>query len=324
MPYDRSAFITRTPLESVAYDFMLDHSKLLADKLFTPKPVEKAETKVAQFDLSKLRRYDTNKGTNAEASKIDEQLFYRNVTLAEYKIGSDINPRDVRDADNPTLIGDARKVKLATTALLLDRELKAATLATTSGNYPSAQYSAIASGSRWNEAGGDPEADMITANIALRNSTGRPANALAMDVTTFDKLKLSPAFRSRTQYTMPGPVTLDIMKAYFNVDHLFIGEARYDSSNEGIAASVGSIWGANVVAFVYDPSSSMDSQSYGSMYLTKAPFWTEVNVDKKRNGPAGSMRTIEVGSEYLLQSGMVVSSSDADFAAGYLWATAVA
>lgn len=324
MPYDRSAFITNTPLESVAFDYMQDNTKLLADKLFTPKPVPKADTKVAQFDLSKLRRYDSAKGTNAEANKIDEQTFYRNVTLAEYKLGSDVNPKDVRDADLPGLLDDARKVKLVTGALLLDRELIAATLATTSGNYPSAQYSAIASGSRWNESGGDPEADMVTANIALRNSVGRPANAIAMDCTTFDKLKLSPAFRARTQYTMPGPVTIDIMKAYFGVDYFWVGEARYDSSNEGVAASVGSIWGANVVAYVYDPSSSMSSQSYGSMYLTKSPFWTEINVDKKRNGPAGSMRTVEVGTEYLMQSGMVVSSSDTDFAAGYLWATAVA
>ncbi len=324
MPYDRSAFITRTPLEGVAFDFMVDQDKLLADKLFTPKPVDQAEKKVAQFDTSKLRSYDDAKGTNSEANKIDEQTFYRNATLAEYKLGSDINPRDVRDADFPGLIDDARKVKIVTQALLLRRELRAATIATLSTNYPAALYQAVASGSRWNEAGGDPEADIITANTALRNSCGRTANAISMDVTTFDKLKLSPAFRARTQYTMPGPVTAEIMKAYFGVEYLFIGEARYDSSNEGVAASIGAVWGANVIAHVYEPSSSMESQAYGSMYLWQAPFWTTTTVDPKRTGGAGSMRTVEVGSEYVMQSGMCVSSTDTDFAAGYLFATAVA
>lgn len=326
MPYDRSAFITRTPLEGVAFDFMVNQNDLLADKLFTPKPVDRAEKKVAQFDTSKLRNYEDAKGTNAEASKIDEQLFYRNISLAEYKLGSDVNPRSVRDADMPGLIDDARKVKIITQALLIKRELRAATLATTAGNYPSALYQAIASGSRWNEAGGNPESDMATANEALRNSCGREANAVSMDVGTFDKIKLSPAFIDRTKYTSGGPVTKDMMKAFFgeSIEYLFIGRGRYDSSNEGVAASIGAVWGANVIAHVYDPSSSMESQSYGSMYMYGAPFWTSSTVDTKRMGPAGPMRTVEVGTEYVLLSGMTPGSGDNDFAAGYLFATAVA
>ncbi len=326
MPYDRTAFITRTPLEGVAFDFMVNQDGFLADKLFTPKPVDRAEKKVAQFDTSKLRSYDDAKGTNAEASKIDEQLFYRNIALQEYKLGSDINPRSVRDADMPGLIDDARKVKIVTQALLIRRELRAATVATLSTNYPTALYQAIASGSRWNEGLGNPESDMAVANEALRNSCGREANAVSMDVGTFDKIKLSPAFIDRTKYVGAGPVTKDQMKSFFgeSVEYLFIGRGRYDSSNEGVAASVGAIWGATVIAHVYEPSSSMESQGYGSMYLYGAPFWTASNPDLKRVGPAGPMRTVEVGTEYVLLSGMTPASGDTDFAAGYLFATAVA
>lgn len=326
MPYDRTAFITRTPLEGVAFDFMVNQDAMLADKLFTPKPVDRAEKKVAQFDLSKLRSYDDAKGTNAEANMIDEQLFYRNISLLEYKLGSEINPRDVRDADFPGLIDDARKVQIVTQALLLRRELRAATLATTSTNYETALYQALASGSRWNEAGGNPESDMAAINDALRTSCGREANSISMDVATFDKIKLSPAFIDRTKYTSGGPVTKDMMKAFFgeSIENLFIGRARYDSSNEGVAASIGSIWGANIIAHVYEPSSSMSSQGYGSMYLYGAPFWTASTVDPKKQGPAGPMRKIEVGTEYSMLSGMVESSSSTKFAAGYLIATAVA
>ena len=56
MPYDRSSFVTRTAQEDIAFDFMVDADAYVADKLFSPKPLDKAEKKITQFDNSKLRR----------------------------------------------------------------------------------------------------------------------------------------------------------------------------------------------------------------------------------------------------------------------------
>lgn len=324
MPYDRSAFVTRTPQEDIAFDFMVDQTGLIADALFTPKKVQKADTKVYQADTSKLKLIETRKKTNAEVDLIDEQLFSRNITLEEHKLGAEVNPRDVRDADVPRLVDEARKVKLVTTSLLLRREDLAATLATTAANYPSDLTSAIASGSRWNETNGDPEADSVTAHNALVNRCGRKANACSMSGDTYRKLKLSPSFRDRVKYTTGGPVTKDAIKALFDVDYLFIGDARYDSTVEGATASISSFWGTNVIFFVYNPSVGLEDVSYGHMYLPEAPFWVETVIDQMRRGPAGHMRRVQVGTEYALDKGFVVSSGDSDFAAGYLFRTAVA
>lgn len=324
MPYDRTAFITRQPLEGVAFDFMQDAKGFVADALFTPKPVPKGLVKVYQFDTSKLRLVETRKSTNSEADLIDEQLFTTNETLEEHKLGSEVNPRDVADADLPVLISDARKTRLVTEMLMIRREKLAADLVTTSGNYPSALTSAIASGSRWNEAGGDPESDTITANQALKNQCGRRANALAIGDQTRDKLRLSPLFRERTKYTSAGPVPDDLIKAFFGVQYLFVGDARYDSANEGATTSVGGFWSDNAILFVYNPSVGMEDVSFGHMYLRKTPFWTTVNPDFKRNGAEGPMRRVEVGTEYKLGPGMVDVSGSTKFGAGYLFRTCVA
>jgi hypothetical protein len=207
---------------------------------------------------------------------------------------------------------------------MLKREELAVTLATTTGNYPSDLTSALSSGSKWNEAGGDPEADKVTADNALINRCGRKANAAAMSGNTFRKLKLSPNFRDRVKYTTGGPVTLEAVKAFFQVEHLFIGDARYDAALEGAAASISDFWGGNVIFFVHNPSPKIEDVSYGHMYHFEAPFWTSVEIDPKRKGPAGPMKRVEVGSEYVLGKGYVVSSSDSDFAAGYLFRTTVA
>ncbi len=323
MPYDRSLFITRTPIERVAFDFMCDDKAFLHDKLFPPKVVSKSLTKYYQFDTSKLRVPNTRARTNALTPKIDEQLFTRDLTLTQHKLGADIDPADVRDADMPGLIDESRKAKIVTLGLLLQREQLAATLATTVANYPTSLTSALSAGDRWTDAGGDPEADSITAHEALLASCGMKANAVAMSGTTWRKLKTNPEFKDRLKFTNGGPVSMEAVKAFFEVDYFFVTDNQYDSAQEGATRSISSMWGSNVLFYVYNPSPDMESVSYGHTYLMQAPFWSATVVDDKRQGPAGPMRELTIGSEYLIDKGMVVSSSDSDFAAGYLFRTTV-
>ena len=323
MPYDRSQYITRTPLEDVAFDFMVEADGYVADALFPAKPVDKSLKKVYQLDTSKLRFVETRKGTNAEANLVDEQLSPVNFSLEEHKLARDINPRDVRDADIPSLVNETRAAKQVTNQLLIRKELLAVTLATTTGNYPAGLTSALSAGSRWNDALGDPESDKVTIDAALRNVCGAGANALTMAVETFDKLKLSPSFRERIKYTSGGPVTLDAMKAFFNVDYIFLAKARYDSANEGATASIAGMWGTNAIFHRYNPSPSLEDVGFGHCYLMNTPFWSRVDEDPKRVGPAGAMKRVTIGTEYVLMPGYTAVAGGSTFGAGYLLRTVV-
>lgn len=331
MPYDRSKYITRTPEESMCFDYMQAQSGFLADKLFVPKIVDHVQKKIYQSDNSKLRKYiGKNRGTNSTPILIDEQFFSTNVTLAQYKYGREIDPVDERDADAPVrpMLGNARASSLVTQAHLVEVEAEAVTLATTTANYPAALTSAISAGSRWNEALGDPEADSITAHQALKDKCGRRANALAVGDATLDKMQLSPYFRERTKYTGSGKVPVDYIKQMFGVENLFVGEARYDSGIEGGTASIGGFWSDYAIMFVYNPSPAVAPEpgavSYGHMYTLARRFWTSVSIDEQRQGPAGPMRILQMGSELALGAGYVAGDGDGDFYAGYLFRTAVA
>jgi hypothetical protein len=333
MPYDRTTFITRTALEGVAFDFASDQDVqygdgvtggFLQDKLFTPKPVDRSLKKAYQIDTSKLRLMNTEKSTNAEPDLVDEQIFSTNITLQEHKAGAEVNPRDEEDADLPILVGDARKTQISMLAILNRREKLAFDAATTSGNYPTALTSALSSGSRWNEAGGDPESDMITINQAVMNLAGKRVNAIAMGDKTADKIRLSPVWRARTQYTQGGPIPWALIKAFLGVQYLFVGTARRDSANEGATSSIDGFWSDNVIAYYYNPSPGIFDVSYGHMYLEKAPIWTRIWVDERRSGSRGPMRRVTCGSEYKMQAGYVDASGSTKFGAGYLLRTAVA
>jgi hypothetical protein len=331
MPYDRTKYITRTPEESLCFDFMAAQSGFLADYLFTPKVLSGVQRKIYQADNSKLRKVIGKfRGTNSTPPLVDEQFFSTNVTLSPYKYGREIDPVDERDADAPVrpMLGNARAAALCTLNHLIEVEAEAVTLATTTANYNAANTSAIASGSRWNEAGGDPESDSVTAHQALKGSCGMRANALAIGDQTLDKIRLSPYFRERTKYTGAGKVPIDYIKAMFDVQNIFVGDARYDSGIEGGTASIGGFWSDYAIMFVYNPSPAIapspGAVSYGHMYTLDQRFWTSVVTLDDKQGPAGPMRRLDMGSELALGAGMVMGDGDGDFAAGYLFRTVVA
>ena len=331
MPYDRSKYITRTPEESMCFDYMQAQDGFLADKIFVPKVVDHVQKKIYQSDKSKLRKYiGKMRGTASTPILIDEQFFSTNVTLNPYKYGRQIDPVEERDADAPVrpLLGNGRAAALVTQAHLLEVEAEAVTLVTTTGNYAAAQTSAIASGSRWNETNGDPEADSITAHQAIKTACGMHPNALAIGDATLDKIQLSPYFRERTKYTGAGKVPVEYVKQMFGVEHLFVGSARVDSGIEGGTASVAGFWSDYALMYVYNPSPAVAPEpgavSYGHMYTLARRFWTTVTINEQLQGPAGPMRTLQMGAELALGAGMVVADGNGDFNAGYLFRTVVA
>lgn len=320
--YNHSTLRTRTPVERALFDFIVDQTQFLADKLFDPKMVDQAIKKIPQSDSSKLRIANALAKTNARAAKIDEQFFYRDIDLVEYKLGADINPHEIANSDNPSLLDETRKSKLITLGLLMQREAAAATLATTSGNYNASLTSALSAGDRWDDSG-DPEAQAITAHNALVLKCGRKANALAISGTTLRKLKTNANFRDRVKYVTGGPVTIDAMKAFFDVDYIFVSDNVYNTAAEGIADSISTFWGTNAIFFVYQPSVSQEMVGFGAMYMRTSPIWQATITDETRRGPDGPMREVQVGMEYQLAKGIVDGESTGLFAGGYLFRTVV-
>lgn len=325
MPYDRSTFSTRTPLEGVCFDFALDQNSFLAPKLFPPKLVSKSLTKVYQSDGSSLRIPTSTAATSkTSAGIVDEQLFSREISLVEHKQRKEVDPRDVAEADVPWMLDENRAARVATRALLLAQEAAAATLATTTSNYPADLTSAIASGSRWNEAGGNPEADVQTAHRAVLARCGRTPNAAAMDFDTYSKLRTSPYLIDRIKYTSGDTISDAALKNLFGVEYLDIGKIRYNSAEEGAAVVMTNLWSTNVIFHVFNPSPQKEDISYGHTYTTSIPFAVDPWDDVSRRSRHGVIRFVEVNMEYALGKGFVVSSSDSDFAGGYLFTTAVA
>ena len=89
---------TRTPVERLLFDFMVDQTQFLAPYLFDPKMVDTPPRRCRSPTPRKLRVPNTLSKTNARAQKIDEQFFYRDIDLEEHKLAADINPHEVSNS----------------------------------------------------------------------------------------------------------------------------------------------------------------------------------------------------------------------------------
>lgn len=324
MPYNRAAFVTQTPMESLCFDFMQEEKDFIADAVFTPKAVQKADMKVYQVDTSKLRQVDTRSKTQGEVKLIDEQFFSKNINLVEYKLGKEINPRDVRDSDIPAMLDETRGYKIVTQGLLIDREIVAANLVRTAANYPSGLSSTLTTGSRWDDAA-DPEQQKQAADTAVSLVSGiKRLNAMACDIQVVRALRSNRTFIDRVKYTSGAPITAEQLKQFFDVDYVFVAGSFYDSANEGGTRTLASPWGKDVLFYYYNPSPVLEDVSFAHMYIAQKAFWTKTRLDETRNGPAGSMKIIEVGTEYMLDKGWIESSASDKFSAGYLYKTVIA
>lgn len=319
MALDATQFVTRTALDNLSIRYANDASDYIAEALFPTQVVNKYSFKVYQYDTSNFREETTATASDAEARKIDYGVFSTDRSTTLHKLAADIDPRTAKSADAAVANLKMDATLAIMDKLLISRERLAATKATTSTNYPSDLTSALVdSSTRWTDSGGDPEADSITARNAVRARCRKAPNALALSWLGLERLKTSPAMLDRVKYTDAKSVSVDLIKNVMQVQYLFVGAAAYNGNLEGNATqTLTDIWSDNAIFFVYEPNPALRSVCYGKTYMHNQLYSHEY-LDDRRGSGAGRIEVIERGWEYVQEAGAVVSSSDTDFAAGYL------
>jgi hypothetical protein len=319
---DPTNFITRTPLEDLAFQFVNAATDFVGTDVLPVKPITAVQKKVYQYDSSMLRRVQTKQSSRGQAGKVDYGVFTANITTDLYKLAADIDPKDEVTFDQPVNAVRRNQAKNVMQRLLLDHELSVASLVMTNTNYPSDLTSALTTNTnRWIDAGGDFEADQVTAENAIRNRCGKGHNAAVLAGDSVRKLRTSATFRERVKYTtsfQSEDMFIETLKTALGVDYLFVAQAKYNNSNQGATDSITNIWTNSIAFFYYNPSPALEDISFGHTYMRKQLYSFEA-IDPKRGGPDGRITELEMGWEWVIAPGFVPDSSNTTkFAAGYL------
>jgi len=152
-----------------------------------------------------------------------------------YELAVEI-PQRLRDNMDPAIKADLDGGRKALDQVLLDQEIRAATLLATTANWSTTV--AIGAGSEFDSAGGgDPLGVIETAIRAVRSGIGVPANTIVMTWTVARVLRTHAAIQEYIKYSNtpndPSVADATVLAKVFGVDNVYIVGGMYDSADEG-------------------------------------------------------------------------------------------
>lgn len=322
MAINPNEFKTTTALEALTLKIINERTDFVADEVFTPVYTpEKDLFKIYQYDGRELRDVDTASDSKSEAARVDYGVFPVSRKTTLHKLKADIDPRDEKVFDGAVADVSADMADTIASHLLIRRERAFVSLATNASNYPAGLTKTLVDAStRLTDAGGDIEAEAEIALAAVHTACGRAPNAACLSWTGLQKLRRSPSVVARTKYAGSDGnrrASVDMIRELLGVDELVISKAVYNTAGEGAARSLSDIWADDILFFVKDSTPAKKTMRYGAFYV-RDQMYSFRAPDNKRGSGDGRIDELEMGWEWLLAPGAVVSNASDNFIAGYL------
>lgn len=234
----------------------------IADTIFPTVNVQKQSDLYATFSRAdKLRSENDKRAPGTEARRIDLQIGSGTYYANNYALKYGVTIEDKANAD-PMFVQQLinARAEFIMDKLLLNMEKRVANLVTSGSNVGS--YTAVASG--WNGAG-DVLGNLNAAIDNVHYSNGVMPNKIVMGVEAWKSFRRDSTVRNLIFGTNNGGGYPNVTQAaaLLDVDEIMIGGAFQNTTDEGQAESLASVWADNVLVYYAPPSPSIERPSLG-------------------------------------------------------------
>jgi hypothetical protein len=232
---------------------------MIAEKIAPPIKVNKESDKYYVWDRAdafRTQRSDGNfslRADKAESKEIDFGLGTSTYSAEEYALHILISEREKNNADSILRLRES-KVKRLQDIMMLEQEIRVATLLTTGANWDSNHTSAPSV--KWDAASGVViEKNIDEAKEVVRKAIGFEPNTIVIPAAVAKSVKRDATIRELIKYTQNNLlVNGDLPPTLFNMNVMIPG-ASYTSSIEGATATYADVWGDNVLLLYVAPDS---------------------------------------------------------------------
>ena len=250
------------------------------ERLFPPVMVQFEADKYLVYDLSNFNLYATLRANGAEAAQIDWGFSESNYFCEENSLRDIVTDRDRANADKPLTL-DVDTLELVTDGVMLAKEYAAAQIARNTGNYTNGNTSALSGTSQWsNYTNSTPLDDIQNMQKVIFETSRKYANTIVLPYSVAITLAYHPTLLELVKYNF-GPQGQSLLqnltgdagdgllpKKLFGMDVVVAG-AVYNTANPGQTASLGDIWGKDVICAYVEPGANLKSLSYGKTFRTE-------------------------------------------------------
>ena len=264
------------------------NEEYIADKIFTPMPVDKQSGKHFVYDKGRFRINETLRAKGGNANEVTLNLTTGSTYFCDDHALRQFVPDE--DVDNAVIKGSPAidATENVVDMLLIDKEKALATYMANTANLT--QNTTLTTTDQWSDfVNSDPFTDIETAKSTIHSSIMQRPNTLILGKEVFDKLKNHPDLLDRVKWSAKGVLTIEIMKELFGVDNVIIGATGYNSAAEGQTDAMSYVWGKHAWLAYVSPKKSGKFVTFGLTY-----DWKKMKVEKSRGADENDRRGMYV------------------------------
>lgn len=297
---------------------------LVGEQLFPSVAVRKQSDKYYVFGREPWLPEDDVRAPGSVANEIIGAAVSTDTYYArERSLQIAVTDEERENVDSP-LAPDRDATELVTSKIMLGREVAIKNLVTTTGNYASGLSTTLAGAAQWNAANyatSDPITDLRVGKTAVHARIFAEPNTLVIPYQVMAALEDHPDFLTRIQYSERAIFSPELLSAILGFEKIIVPGVGINSANLGQPASLGYLWGKDVVMAWVPPRPGLKIPAFGYEFT-----WGSQYVDRWREEPRKS-DVIRASRRYDLK---LVAQGDAGTAdagkaiAGYLIKAAIA
>lgn len=282
----------------------------IADIVLPMVKVAKQTGKYYVYDKSNLRVDKTNRAAGSAANEIDFGVAPSGTFACDDHALKGFVPDEIQDQADAALNPLIDETETVTEKLLLDREINAANLLTSTANLTN--NTTLSGTSQWSDySNSDPIGDVRTARTSVHTNTFKKPNAIIMAKTVFDTLVDHPAIIERIKYSQLGIVTAELLARVLQVERIIVGEAGNNTAVEGQTDVLAYVWGKHAIVCYIAPQIKIKMLTLGVTF-TYSQRLVKRWRDEDREGTY-----VRIGNDNYIQK--IIAA-----AAGYLIKNAIA
>ncbi|MDQ0825417.1 hypothetical protein QFZ60_001590 [Arthrobacter sp. B2I5] len=272
-------------LTNVANAYVNADTSFIANLLMPTVPVKTRTFLVPQINFNLQLPTNSLRTGGSLAKSVSYTTEFKPANpLLEHSLSDQVYADDYNQTDDPFKPESDAVENIMHKMQLIDEAEMAKTVTNTSIITNNRTLSGTA---QWNDSASNPIADILT---GIKARAFRQFNTIAMGYETFFAIATHPSVLDIYKYAVGGTVTSDQVLNLFRpygITNLLIGDARYDTSVEGLAQTFAPIWGKDVVLAYVTPRPGLKEinggykfQLDGGRFVTreekKNPLLTEV------------------------------------------------
>ncbi len=244
------------------------NAEFVAGVLFPRVPVTQRGGTRIEFGKESFRLQNTRRAPGAKTETYQLGYAGKRFSLHQERLQAMV-PDEIADEAKAGPGIDLEKAAVETTwdKILLGLEVEAAQLARDAANYASGHTLALSGTDMWTDANSDPQTQVKDAMATVRKHIGRRPNTMLLSSVAFDAITSHPKVKEQFKYTSGKSITPEMLREYFGVRRLAVGEGVYLSETAPDDAPATDIWGNDVIlAYVPPAGRTMLEPSFAYTY----------------------------------------------------------